>query len=286
MIAVLLGVLAATFWSLHDLLARNSAARIGAMHMTVGVVIAGGILLLPIVLVHGTVWQASAGAVGQSLLLGLAYGTGIGGLMKALSLGPISLVGPLTATYPALVIAWNVVQGVHPTPLQWLAVAATLLGGAIVSRAGHHDGGINAVARKDLLPLFFACALCMLGYAASVVIGQEAAVAIGEYEATWISRASAFLTLLPFMAREERPPPLRLRHWLAIAAMGLLDVAGQVAVNVTGFLPNHAYTAIGIAAYGAISTILAWSILKERVSPGQWCGVALIVLGVAGLTVA
>lgn len=283
MIAVLLGVFAALSWSLHDLVARVYSQRLGPMRMALAVIVTGGLLLTPFAFAGG-LSSISLTAVGLSLLLGVAYAGGIGGLFKALSLGPISLVGPFTATYPALVVAWNVANGVIPTALQWLAIAAALAGAVIVSRAGHADGGINAVAKKDVAKLFAACAISMLCYAASVVIGQKAGALAGEYPATWISRFSAALVLLPLMRGETPAERLAPKHLIGILAMGLFDIMGQIAVNMTGTMPGHEYTAIGIASIGATSAILAALILKERVSAAQWCGIALIVGGVAGVS--
>ena len=42
---------------------------------------------------------------------------------------------------------------------------------------------------------------------------------------------------------------------------------------------------IGISAYGALSVIMAMIFLKEKVSPGQWVGLVMIVAGVATLSV-
>jgi drug/metabolite transporter (DMT)-like permease len=286
MLAVILGAFAAVCWSLHDLVARSYAPRLGALRLAFGVVVMGGVLLTPLVFSSTSLASLGRDAILVSLVLGLAYGAGIGGLFKALSLGPISLVGPVTATYPALVVLWNIAEGVWPTPLQAAAVLAALAGAVIVSRSGHHDGGLNAVARQNVVQLFAACAISMVCYAAAVVLGQKAGVLAGEYPATWISRFSAALVLLPFLRSERQPEPLKAWHGLGVVAMGLLDIAGQVAVNMTGTLPGHEFTAIGIATYGAVSTLLAAIFLKERVSPGQWGGIALIVAGVAGVSVA
>lgn len=283
MIAVLLGVFAALSWSLHDLVARVYAQRLGPMRVALAVIMTGGLILTPFAFAGG-LWSISLSAAGLSLLLGLAYAGGIGGLFKALSLGPISLVGPFTATYPALIVAWNVANGIVPTPLQWLAIAAALAGAGIVSRAGHADGGINTVAKKDMTKLFAACAISMVCYSASVVIGQKAGALAGEYPATWISRFSAALVLLPLVRGETAAERLAPKHLTGILAMGLFDIMGQIAVNMTGTLPGHEYTSIGIASIGATSAILAALVLKERVSLTQWGGIALIVAGIAGVT--
>lgn len=282
--AVMLGVLAALNWSLHDVLARGLAQRVGPFRMAALVMIFGGLALTGYVLWTGTVWQAPREAWIESLLLGIAYGCGVGGLFKALSLGPISVVGPVTASYPILVVLWGMLHGLAPTLLQWAAVAAALGGAAVVMRAGHPDGGLNAVIPGKLKVLAAFCVLSGLGYASAIVLSQSAAVSMGEIEATWVSRASALLPILPFLAAETRPAPLRPRHWLAILAMGIFDVIGVAAVAASGHLPGKEFAAIGISAYGGIVVLLAMIVLKEKVTAGQWGGIALLAAGVATLS--
>ena len=284
MLAVLFGTFAAFSWSLHDLVARSFAARIGAFRMAALVMVAGGILLTGVVWWRGSIWQASWQGILEGLLLGLAYGFGTGGLFKAFSLAPISLVGPVTAGYPVLVVLWGVVNGLIPTPLQWAAIAAAMLGAAIVARSGAEDGGINAVEPGKVPTLLLFCLISMLGYASAVVLGQTAALSVGEIEATWLSRATALVTILPFMVSERRPAALQARHWLGIFAMGGLDVLGVIAVNASGHLPGKEFAAVGISAYGALAVILAMIVLREKVSMGQWSGIILIVGGVATLS--
>lgn len=283
MIAILLGVLAALAWSIHDLFARSLAARIGPVRMSIAVMAAGGAIIVFAVLYRGQVWMADRQGIATGLLLGVAYGMGVGGLFKAFSLGPISLVGPVTATYPILTVFWNVAMGLSPSPIQWLAVAAAMLGGFIVARGGHADGGINIVPRKDVVPLFFFCLVASIGYAASIIVGQKAGVYLGEYEATFVSRLTATLVLLPFLLSEAKPSPLEVRHWAGIAAMSLLDVVGVTAINLSGFMPGREFAGIGISSYGGIAVVLAAIVLNEKVSLIQWLGIVLIVGGVMAL---
>jgi drug/metabolite transporter (DMT)-like permease len=284
MLAVLFGVLAALCWSIHDILARSLAARVGAFRLAALVMVAGGLLLSVYILYDGSIWQSTRSGIIAGLMLGLAYGFGVGGLFKALSLGPISLVGPITAGYPVLAVLWGVANGLEPTMLQWASVAATLVGAVIVARSGTPDGGINAVAPGRLPTLALFCAISMLGYSSSIILGQNAAIAVGEVEATWLSRATALVTILPFMLGEPRPASLTRHHWASIFAMGGLDVLGVIAVNASGHLPGKAFAGIGISTYGALTVVLAMFLLREKVSRGQWAGIAVIAAGVASLS--
>lgn len=284
MTAVLLGVLAAFSWSLHDLFARSLGARVGPFRMAIAVMLGGALLLTAFVLGRNVLWHAPWSAISEGLLLGLAYGLGGAGLFKAFSLGPISLVGPVSAIYPVLVVLWGMAHGLSPTAVQWAAIAATVAGAVVVVRMGHADGGINAVPRRQRGTLAFFCVLSSLGYAVAVVVGQAAAVSLGEIEATWLSRFTAVLSILPFMLGEARPAPLAWRHWGGIGAMAAFDVIGIVAVIAAGHWPDKELAAVGVSAYGAIAVILAMLVLKEKVAAGQWLGIVLIVAGVATLS--
>ncbi|HUR43213.1 MAG TPA: DMT family transporter [Aestuariivirga sp.] len=279
---VLLGVFAALCWSIHDLFARSLAARTGPFRMAMLVMLTGFLLLTGLMMGKGSPSFDSSGLL-LAAGLGIAYGLGGAGLFKAFSLGPVSLVAPLTAGYPVLVFLWGINHGLEPTLIQWIASAVAIGGAAIVARS--RGSGLQSVEKDKLPALLFYCVLASAAYAAAIILGQDAAVAIGEVEATWISRPAAMLTLLPFMVGETRRPPLQLRHWLGLLLIGGLDVLAVMAVIAAGNLPDREIAAIGVSAYGAIAVMLAMIFLKEKASLGQWVGIACIVGGVATLSV-
>jgi drug/metabolite transporter (DMT)-like permease len=283
--AILTGMLAALNWSVHDLLARSLAGRVGPFRLAAAVMVLGGLLLTPFILWKGSAFAARGVGLGLSLALGAAYGMGIGGLYKAFSMGPVSVVAPLTASYPAVVMLWGVLGGLRPSLLQWLSIAVTLAGAIVISRSGHEDGGINAVARGKLFAFISFCVISLLGFASAFILGQNAAVAVGEVEAAWISRLTAALAILPFLVSEAKAEwPVSLT-WLLIAAMAFFDVAGLIAMNASGHLPNREFASVGISTYAAIAVVLSAIFLKEKVSLGQWAGIAMIVAGIATLSV-
>ena len=215
----------------------------------------------------------------------VAYGIGIGTLYKAFALGPVSVVAPLTAAYPVIVVIWGLFNGLTPTPVQWLAVASAMLGALVIARSGHTDGGINAVPR-DKLPLFLiVCGLCLLGFASAFIIGQRAAVIVGEFEAAWMSRLTGTLAVLPFVLTEPKGRRIEPKLWLAVLGCAVFDVIGLVAMNASGHFSGREFAAVGISSYGAIAVVLAAIVLKEKVSAGQWSGIALIVAGVLILSI-
>jgi len=281
MTSVFFGIAAALFWSVHDLFARSLAPRIGPMRMGLWIMLLSAAMLMAIVWWRGTVPAIGMEGLLWGLLLGVAYACGGVGLYKAFSLGPISIVGPITSAYPVLILIWGLFEGLSPTLLQWFSIAAAVIGAIIIARWSGEDGGLNVVAPENLLPLAISCIICCVGYASAVVIGQHAAVMVGEIEAAWLSRGTAILLFVLLASLEPRREPIRRNIWLGLVTMGILDAAGLISVNASGHFPGKEFAAIGISTYGALAVIMAALILRENVTWPQWFGIGLITVGVA-----
>ncbi len=286
MLALSLGLFAALCWSLHDLVARALAAAIGPYRMAMATMLVGSALLSTVVLWTSDIAHASQSTLMLVGLLGVVYGIAVSSLFVAFSLAPVSIVGPFTAGYPALVVVWGVYNGTLPTLLQVTAIITILVGAIFVGRSGDMNEGLGSVAKGKVIPLIFFCVLASFCFATAVVLGQATTPALGEMTVTFLARFPAALVLLPFAWREQ---PLE-KHigpkaWVGITVMGLLDVSAVSGINYMGYLPFKELGAMGISAYGAVSVLLAMIVLKERVSRWQWFGIALIVAGVAILAV-
>ena len=284
MVAILIGLFAATCWSVHDLLARKFAAVVGSYRMAVATMLVGAALLSGFVISSGTLWTASYSTLLLLLALGVIYGIAVSSLFKAFSLAPVSIVGPFTAGYPALVVLWGLFTGLTPNAIQYGAVILILAGAVVVGRTGSEDDGLRSVAKGKIVPLILFCNLAVVCFAASVVLGQMISTSLGELETTGLSRLPAALFLLPFVFA-EKPDIHKIGKaaWGGIIIMASLDVAAVAAINYMGRLPGKEFGAMGISAYGAISVLLAMLFLKEKVTAWQWVGIAMIVCGVAVL---
>lgn len=284
MISVLLGLVAAFCWSVHDLLARRFAAATGPFRMSMWILLAGALLLLVPVLWRGQIWTADTFSIGVALAMGIVYAFALGGLLTAFSLAPVSIVGPLTAGYPALVVIWGLFNGLSPSLLQWSGVGLVLVGVIIVGRNGHEDGGSDSVA-QGRMPLVIASAVvASLAFAAAIIMGQAATHGLGEYEVTFLSRFPA-AALMYFAVMRERTQKLEMSRGalISVFTMAACDVAAVTAINAAAHFPNRELGAMAISSYGALSVVLAMLILKERVTALQWLGIVMVVAGVAAL---
>ncbi len=284
MLAVLFGLFAALCWSLHDLLARRYASDVGPYRMAVVTLLAGALLLSGIVMWHGTLFNIDAATLQLAVILGVIYGLAVSSLFMAFSLAPVSIVGPATAGYPALVVIWGIMNGLHPSLPQWGAMIAIIMGAIVVARNSPEDSGVNAIQKGKLPLVIFSCVVAEVFFASSVIIGQKVAEHVGEFEATFLSRFPAAVVLIPFLIREKPGiKKISSKAWVGIFIMGAFDVAAVSGINYMGRLPNKEFGSMGISAYGAIATLLAMILLKERTTIWQWIGIAMICGGVGVL---
>ncbi len=284
MLSLGLGLFAAFCWSVHDLMARKLAPVLGAYRMSVLAMITGFVLLLPAI-VSSPVWQAgNLSNLWSIILLGAIYGLGVSSLFKGFAMAPVSIVGPLTAGYPALVVIWGALHGFQPTLVQLAAIGAILVGAIIVGRHGEAEGGLHAVDVGKLPLVIFFSVLASLCLAAAVILGQNIGPRFGEFATTGLLRLPAALVILPFALRETgENPKVKFSSWGFVVIMAALDVTALAGVNYMGRLPTRELGSMGISAYGAVATLLAMLVLKEKVTRPQWFGIALIVAGVAAL---
>ncbi len=185
-------------------------------------------------------------------------------LYRGLARGPISIVAPIVASHPALVVALSVVMGSRPdavhTKDQWGAMVVTLAGAIVIA-------GCSSLA-----------------YAVLISAGQAAVPIYGELQTLWVGRVISFAAIvLPFAVRAERPR-LVARWWPLLAAQGLLDAGGFVFLFHGSHGPHPEIAAVAASTFGAVTTLLARVVLREAISAPQWCGTVLVFAGVALLS--
>jgi drug/metabolite transporter (DMT)-like permease len=281
MLALGLGLFAALSWSIHDLFARQLAPVLGAYRMSIFTMLLGFVILFPAIV------QSPAWSSGQwfdfwpMLVLGVIYGIAVSSLFMGFAMAPVSIVGPFTADYPALVVIWGMVHGFQPSALQVIAILAILIGAIIVGRYGEEHGGLNEVEPGKLPLVIFFCVLASVCFAAAVVMGQALSPHFGETATAGMLRLPAALVLVPVALREKgRMPSFKLSSWGLLVFMAALDMAAITGINYMGQLPAKEMGAMGISAYGGVAVVLAMIFLKEKVSAAQWVGIALTVAGV------
>jgi drug/metabolite transporter (DMT)-like permease len=273
MLALGFGLTAALIWAVHDLLARKLSQGAALLPILAVVLGAGSVALLPFALASD--WAAmGSGAWAAAVAGGLAFAVAIGSLYKAFSIAPVRLVSPVIGAYPLLTLVIAVAQGRPVLPGDWLAVLLIVAGIGIVALSSRHDGPEHYAA-PPAVALGWA-ALSALGFA----LGQVAARLGSDLPVILIARVVALLAILAValaVRGDLRPQPGQLG---LLALMGVFDALALGLVTASGSLPRAEYAAVTSSLFGVLTVLLAAWVLRERVRPVQWLGVATVFTGI------
>lgn len=279
MLSLLMGLVAAVSWALHDLQARRLSQH-GPVLPLMLVVAGSGLLAL---VLPAAVWADFGAMGGRALALSVAAGgvyiLGMMGLYASFQIAPVRIVAPVLGAYPVLSLGIAALQGRGVTLAEWLAVLAVVAGIALVAMLAR-DKDQEPV---PLGPALGWAAAGMLGFALTFALGQAAARAGDEVAAMVLTRAVALAGIAALMAL-RRPAISQARANLPVlTAMGLCDALALGLVTAAAGLPHPEYGAIAAALFGVLTILLARIFLGERVAALQWLGIAVVFGGIGTL---
>lgn len=220
--------------------------------------------------------------VGYGFVLGLIGVTSAAALYRALALGPIAVVSPVVASYAALTVLLVVIfLGERLSAGQAAAIAVTFVGVVIAST---DFGEVRRTLGRPGEGVRFG----LLATAGFAVWGCLYAVAVRATDGIGmiltLRAFSVLLLVIYVIARRTSFAPLRDRRaLLLIVVVGTLDTSANVLLSV-GIASGYAsFVMTGSGAYPLIPALLAILVLRERLAPNQYFGVAVLVAGLVAL---
>ena len=105
--------------------------------------------------------------------------------------------------------------------------------------------------------------------------------ALGILWPVLVLRIVEAVAVVLFLLRRRTPPARLTRSMAALVLAGaVLDTLAFVAFNL-GIGSDYTAIVTALASlFSAVTVLLAWAILRERLAPAQWTGVAVILAGV------
>jgi drug/metabolite transporter (DMT)-like permease len=277
MLAVLLGLGAATLWGISDFIGGVLARRVPVFYVTFVGQAASLAVLGAVVLVAGPARPSLAQLV-PAAVAGVAAGFGLAAFYYALAIGTISIAAPIAATGVVTPVAIGLLGGDRVAPLQLAGIALAIAGVVLASRSPQQAGSeARAASRRSIaFALVAALAIGML------FTGVDAASEHGVVWALFVLRTVAVtMLMLTWAARRPPPPPAALV--VPLLAVGLFDTT---ATGLFGLAGEHGALSI-VAVLGALypipTVLLARSILHERLTRTQRAGVAAALCGVVAI---
>jgi drug/metabolite transporter (DMT)-like permease len=285
---ILLGLLTALTWGSADFIARFATHRIGALRSMLYMQLTGFLLLsllLPALggwghLADGSGWQPWA----WGFLVGIFNAVSGLALYRAFEIGKMSVVAPLSASYPALTLALSWMTGERLSMVRIAGIICTLAGVAVVAggeKTPDEDENDAEAVRKSGrgigLAMFSAVGFAVLFW----LLGIRVIPRVGAIQTVWMIRlTSAALTAATILISRQ---PVRLPRgevrWMALS-MGVLDTSAFVLSNLGMKMEQVAVITVLSSLYGAVTVGLAAIFLKEHVSRWQWAGIVTIFAGI------
>jgi len=273
MVAIALALAASLAWGASDFLAGVKTRELAVVWVLLVSQATGLILVTAAALVSGdplpggtaVLWAAGAG---------IAELIGFAALYRALAVGEMSIVAPISATAALVPIVVSLAHGAAPTIVQGLGMTLALGGAALASTGpgAHRAAGVGlAVIAALAFGLFF--------------VGMDAAADDGALWAVALNRTAAVSVLLVAVAI-LRPRPLAREAYAPLAAVGGLDVAANVMFAIALTVGVAAMVSVLGSLYPLATVALARAVLHERVTSSQRTGVMAALTGIALVSLA
>jgi len=287
---ILLGLATALCWGSADMFARFATRKLGTFRTMLYMQMCGFCLLTLVMRPLGGWGPLFAGGGWHPWAWGIAAGllntTSTLALYRSFEIGKLSIVAPISASYPVLTMVLSAFTGERLTPIRLIGLLLTIAGVVLVARGEHVADDANvldAAARPGKSRLGVEWALVSAaGFGVMFwLLGLRVVPMLGGVPSVWVIRlTSVVATALVILAfRQPMATPLR-RDVPWIFGVGLLDTSAYVFNNLGMMREQTSVVSVLASLYGAVTVGLAAVFLRESVSRVQWLGIAAIFAGI------
>ncbi|WP_282154378.1 DMT family transporter [Ruegeria atlantica] len=277
--ALVLGLLAALCWGVHDLAVRYVSQSVSVIASLMAVLVSGAVLQLGLVAMMGEVDPIPGTALISAVAAGGCYLLAGVCMYAAFQRGPVRLVAPIVANYPVLSVSLAIWRGATVSPLHWLAVIAIGVGVSVVAAQSERD----ATEYPATGPTVVLSILAAIGFAATFALGQYATEHNDEYSISLVIRLTAVFALGMIALASGRSIWPGRRALPLLCVMGVLDAVAILCVIAAGGLPNAQFASVTASVFGLLTVMLAWAVLREKMVPRQWLGCLVAFAGIGYL---
>lgn len=265
------GLASAASWGAGDFSGGLAARRWSVFAVTVTARCAGVVLLVALVLGlrepplsrAGMGWAGAAGVVGS---------IGLAALYRALAVGQMGVVAPVSGVLSAglPVLFTGFFRGL-PTTAQIVGFGLAMTSVWMLSRPQSPAGGPGG---------FGLALLSGVGFGGFLVLVAQASRSAWLWPLAVANMTSLATLLLLAVATRQLGRPSSGSLPFAILA-GVLDVAGNAFFLLAAQLGRLDTAAVLSSLYPASTVLLAWAVLRERVSPLQAAGIVVALAAIA-----
>jgi drug/metabolite transporter (DMT)-like permease len=277
--AIALALAAALSWGLADFGAGLTGRRVPVVSLVAGMQFVGT-LGAALVLLIGRGQPIAADTAALGVVAGSTTVVGLTALYRALAIGPMSVMAPVSATGVVIPVIVGLATGDHPSTAQDLGIVLAIGGMlAVVRESGDAEEGAPG-SRGTALILAVASAIGLGVYYLTVD-------RVDDGQTSWfllVGQLTAAITLGVVAAGRRLALPRRAdRH--RVAALGVLSF-GAWALSTAAFNTGHlSLTATIISMYPLVTVGMAVGITREPLSATQTTGLVVAFAGIALIAV-
>jgi drug/metabolite transporter (DMT)-like permease len=281
MVAILGGLGAAMSWAIATLASSRSSRMIGPMSvlgwvMAVGLVAAIGPAML------ATPVPLDTSKVVELVALGLSHNIGLLLAYRALTIGQVSIVAPITATEGAAAALLSVILG-EALGLETAVILAVIAVGVVLAAAERAaDRPPSEVTGEQNRNAAFYALAAAFTFSIGLVLGGRLGAA--GVPPSWVIVASRLVGVTVIVL----PLVLTRRFTITRAALPLVVLSGVLeafggAVYVIAASNGVAVAAVLSSQFAAFAAVGAFLLFGERLQRLQLVGVVVIAIGITVL---
>jgi drug/metabolite transporter (DMT)-like permease len=281
-IGIFFGLLAMAFEGTTNLLSSMLNKRYDSLRMALWYFILSSIIL-GFGLMFFKLPQISGYYTALFVVLSLVSAGGLLTFYKALRVGKLSVVSPISGASVVITVAMGlVILGESLTALQAFGVITTIIGIILVSfkikelrhlKAGHLTKGVGyAIATMFLWGIFYG----LVGILAK---------SFGWFWPLFLSTVGSMVILLAYAAIRGMDVSFPAKSSKLVAAW---ITVGTLAFAFYSIGVNYGYISLVSPLESAspfVAIILAYALLKERLDKNQIVGMALIIIGIVSIAI-
>jgi drug/metabolite transporter (DMT)-like permease len=277
-VGIAFALAASACWGSADFVGGLKAKSYSALAVLFTIEVSGLVVAAVVMAVAQDPWPSTR-AVLCALGAGTAGIVALGAFYRALAIGTMSIVAPISATGVALPVVVGIATGDRPSAVVVAGLLVTTLGVILASREIHEDEDTAAAGRASIVLALLAA----LGFG-TYFIGADVAADDSVLWTVLLGRSVAVPVVgLAVLSRSAALP--RGGDLLVLCAAGAGDL---FATALYGFANTHGDLSI-VSVVGSLYPIatvaLARAVLAERVRTVQAVGVMAALTGVALIAV-
>jgi drug/metabolite transporter (DMT)-like permease len=273
-VGLVFALAASTAWGSADFFGGLKAKRHSALAVLFTIEISGLIVAIVVMVVAQDPLPSTRAAL-CALGAGAAGIVALGAFYRALAIGTMSIVAPISATGVALPVIVGIATGDRPGPVVIAGLIVTTVGVIMASREVH-ESEASATAARTAIGLAL---LASVGFGL-YFIGADVAADDSVLWTVLIGRSVA----IPFvggalLVRDVKLP--RGADLAVLCAAGATDLGATALYGLANTHGELSIVSVVGSLYPIATVILARAILDERVRPFQAAGVVAALAGVA-----